>query len=102
MLADLFNFLQDLLNASGLIVLLVRRQHRLGFGLYAAGSLSGLVGDVLADSRGWAPVDAAFATIYGWLWWNSGGGDSTKRRLKSWARRFRGVRRTAPVMGGAS
>jgi hypothetical protein len=31
-----------------------------------------------------------------WLWWNDGGGDDTKRRLKRWARKFTPVRRTAP------
>jgi len=39
---------------------------------------------------------AASTAMYGWLWWKGGGGDGTRRRLRSWARRFQGVRRTAP------
>jgi hypothetical protein len=39
---------------------------------------------------------AAVAVLHAWSWWNGGGGDGTRRRLKSWARRFHGVRRTAP------
>lgn len=48
---------------------------------------------------GWTLVSliaAASTTLYAWLWWHGGGGDGTRRRLKSWARRFQGVRRTAP------
>ncbi|MEZ7007859.1 hypothetical protein [Streptomyces sp. AD55] len=40
---------------------------------------------------------AAVATaIFGWLWWRNGGGDSTRRRFRTWAAGFQGVRRTAP------
>jgi hypothetical protein len=99
-IADLFNTVQQVLDAFGLLFLVVRRR-RTGFGLYALGSFSGLVGDVADGSRGWAVVDSAFAGFYVWAWWHSGGGDGTKRRLRSWTRRFRGVRRTAPVLGGA-
>lgn len=31
-----------------------------------------------------------------YCWWNNGGGDNTKRRLKKWAAKFKPVRRTAP------
>lgn len=41
-------------------------------------------------------IQAVGAAVNGWLWWQNGGGDDTKRRLKSWASRFQGVRRTAP------
>lgn len=41
-------------------------------------------------------LNAAATAWHAWLWWNSGGGDGTKRRLKKWAGRFQGVRRTAP------
>lgn len=36
-----------------------------------------------------------------WMWWKGGGGDKTKRRLKSLASKFQPVRRTAPAVGGA-
>lgn len=43
-----------------------------------------------------AYLSAAVAATSAFLWWHNGGGDGTKRRLKSWASRFQGVRRTAP------
>lgn len=43
-----------------------------------------------------SPIAAASTALHAWLWWNGGGGDGTRRRLKSWASRFQGVRRTAP------
>jgi hypothetical protein len=61
--------------------------------LYAAAS----VGCAIA---GWTSVlylSIAGAAWFAWMWWNSGCGDDTKRRLKSWSRRFQGVRRTAPA-----
>ena len=54
---------------------------------------------VLCAVARWTTVlylDAGGVALFVWLWWNSGGGDDTKRRLKRWARRFQGVRRTAP------
>jgi hypothetical protein len=54
---------------------------------------------VVCAAWGWtttAALSAASTAMYAWLWWHGGGGDGTKRRLKSWARRFQGVRRTAP------
>lgn len=41
-------------------------------------------------------IGAASTALSAWSWWHGGGGDGTRRRLKSWARRFQGVRRTAP------
>jgi hypothetical protein len=41
-----------------------------------------------------AGVHAALAAIQAWLWWNSGGGNGTRRRLKTLKRRFIGTRRT--------
>lgn len=43
-----------------------------------------------------ASIGASSTALSAWLWWHGGGGDGTRRRLKSWARRFQGVRRTAP------
>jgi ABC-type dipeptide/oligopeptide/nickel transport system permease component len=54
---------------------------------------------VMASVSGWTTalyLNAAFAAWHAWVWWHSGGGDDTKRRLKSLGRRFQGVRRTAP------
>jgi hypothetical protein len=54
---------------------------------------------VLCAVNGWTTVlylNAGFVAWHAWLWWHSGGGDGPKRRLRSWARRFQGVRRTAP------
>ncbi|MDI6521698.1 hypothetical protein QMA61_36600 [Streptomyces coelicoflavus] len=43
-----------------------------------------------------ASISAGGAACFAWMWWNGGGGDGTKRRARKWARRFQGVRRTAP------
>jgi hypothetical protein len=44
-----------------------------------------------------ACISAIAAAYTAWRWWNGGGGDGTRRRLRAWVRRFRGVRRTAPA-----
>jgi hypothetical protein len=44
-----------------------------------------------------ASISAAGSAWMAWKWWNGGGGDGTRRRLRSLAQRFRGVRRTAPA-----
>lgn len=48
-----------------------------------------------------ASMNAGAAAFFIWSWWNSGGGDGTRRRLRKSARTFRGIRRTAPVGGSA-
>lgn len=56
------------------------------------------LGGVLCAVNGWTDVlymNAGMTAWYAWMWWHSGGGDDTRRRLKSWAGRFQGVRRTA-------
>jgi len=53
-------------------------------------------GCVLSGDPLWACVCAAVAAWCAYDWWHKGGGDGTRRRLQSWARRFQGVRRTAP------
>ncbi|MEW1565763.1 hypothetical protein AB0454_22590 [Streptomyces sp. NPDC093509] len=55
------------------------------------------VGCAIAGWRTALYMNVAGGALFAWMWWNSGGGDDTKRRLKSWAGRFEGVRRTAPV-----
>ena len=42
-----------------------------------------------------ASISGAAAGYLAWKWWTGDGDDNTKRRLRKWARRFRGVRRTA-------
>ena len=57
------------------------------------------VGGILTAVAGWSSVVYMFAAgeaLFVWLWWHSGGGDGTRRRLRSLAGRFQGVRRTAP------
>ncbi|MFF1574828.1 hypothetical protein ACFVWR_18975 [Leifsonia sp. NPDC058292] len=60
----------------------------------AAFTVAGIGNVVMGDSN--AYLQAVAAAVNAWLWWHSGGGDGTKRRLKSWASRFQGIRRTAP------
>ncbi|MGW2725645.1 hypothetical protein [Streptomyces sp. NPDC001492] len=54
--------------------------------------IAAVLDDVLWLACGCAAVTAWCA----YDWWHKGGGDGTRRRLKRWARRFQGVRRTAP------
>ncbi|MGW1870431.1 hypothetical protein ACWCPS_33415 [Streptomyces mauvecolor] len=44
-----------------------------------------------------AITDAAFTGFFAWRWWQNGGGDDTKRRLRALTRRFKPVRRAAPT-----
>jgi hypothetical protein len=64
-------------------------------GVLALSQLSYLIDDVVTQART-AYIPAAFTAYFAWRWWTGGGGDDTKRRLKRWASRFQGVRRTAP------
>jgi hypothetical protein len=58
------------------------------------------VGDIMVHVEPLAIWTAVFTAYYLWVWWTKGGGgDRTKKRLKKWARKFQGVRRTAPQMG---
>ena len=57
--------------------------------------------EALNGDRVMACVASGVCAYAAWRWWKSGGGDGTKRRLKSWARKFSGARRTAPVAGAA-
>ena len=62
-------------------------------------SIAYALAGVLCFINRWTDVAcmaAACTARFVWLWWSSGGGDDTKHRLKSWGRRFQGVRRTAP------
>lgn len=58
------------------------------------------VGCAMSAVIGWTfmvYLNAGVAAWCAWDWWKGGGGDDTKRRLKRWASRFQGVRRTAPA-----
>ena len=65
-------------------------------GIVALGCIPFVVGFALDGATSVASAFAALGAINAWGWWHGGGGDGTRRRLKSWARRFQGVRRTAP------
>ncbi|MFF2094804.1 hypothetical protein [Streptomyces sp. NPDC058202] len=52
--------------------------------------------DLRHHSYSWALIEAAACAFFAWHWWNDGGDDDTKRRLRKWARRFQATRRTAP------
>lgn len=65
-------------------------------GIVALGSAPIIAAFALDGAKSVASAFAALAALNAWAWWHGGGGDGTRRRVKSWARRFRGVRRTAP------
>jgi hypothetical protein len=70
-------------------------------GWLAIANGSNAAASALTGDRLTACVASGVCAFAAWMWWKSGGGDGTKRRLKSWARKFRGVRRTAPAAGAA-
>jgi hypothetical protein len=43
------------------------------------------------------PVDGTLVAFNLWLWWNDGGDDDTKRRLRKLKKKLTPVRRMAPV-----
>jgi len=71
------------------------------FALLAVSNGLALLSAVISHNQFGASINAASlaAALYGW--WQNGGGDDTKRRLRKWARKFEGVRRTAPAAGAA-
>lgn len=54
-----------------------------------------MIARIIDHSVGWALWNAWLCGWFTYLWWH-GGGDGTRRRLRSLRRRFTGVRRTAP------
>lgn len=86
----------------GWIAIFRRAGDRQVYGWFAVCNALFMASHALAGDRLAACLNACLGAYAAWLWWQSGGGDGTKRRLKSWARKFRGVRRTAPALGGAS
>lgn len=85
------------ISLAGVLLLFLTTHQRTGYALVAWGvALSGLR-NVLGGHALWAAIDAGLTAWVLWMWWHRGGGDGTRRRLRRWARRFQGVRRTAPV-----
>ncbi|QES45217.1 hypothetical protein DEJ49_33295 [Streptomyces venezuelae] len=70
------------------------------YGVFALANALSALQNIREGSYGWAVFSAAISAACAYAWWHGGGGDGTKRRLRRLARRFQGVRRTAPV--GAS
>lgn len=95
--ATIFAVSYALLNS---VMLILADRKRITSQQYNAyGAISSTVMGVVGAFLGWTVVvyiAAVAAALSAWSWWNGGGGDDTKRRLRSWARRFQGVRRTAP------
>jgi hypothetical protein len=73
-----------------------------GQGIFAVATGLNGVEAVMSGATVRASLMAACCAFGAWQWWNGGGGDGTKRRLRALGRAFRGVRRTAPVTGGTS
>lgn len=62
-----------------------RRLKARGMLLFAAGSGVQVVMCLLRHQPETAAVNAGTMAISLWFWWNNGGGDGMKRRLKSWS-----------------
>lgn len=71
------------------------------YALVASTNCVGLIVSVAVHNQITASINAASTAIAAYMWWRDGGGDDTKRRLRRWARKFHGVRRTAPATGAA-
>lgn len=73
-----------------------RITHTTACGLWTIANVGSVAAFAVAGQYVYECANAAMAGWCAYDWWNSGGGDGTRRRLRSWARRFRAVRRTAP------
>jgi hypothetical protein len=93
-------------NLVGVIVeaklLIANEKVPLGLYGYLAAS-STLLGTVAALNGWWflVPLVALNVVFLILLWWRDGGGNGTKRRLRSLKEKFKPVRRTAPATAGA-
>jgi hypothetical protein len=74
-----------------------RVEHALGAVGYGCAALSQAL-----DHDPGGVASGVFSAYLAWRWWRSGGGDDTKRRLRSAARAFTPVRRSAPVAARAA
>jgi hypothetical protein len=81
-----------------LVALMTRRiSSATASGLLALGNYGLCLAGFITENTVAASIAGAGATYFAWDWWNDGGGDGTKRRLRALRDRFRGVRRTAPA-----
>lgn len=71
-------------------------------GVFAVGNGANALDAWLHGNLLVAGLEAGLSALGAWQWWNGGGGGGTRRRLRALRGVFRGVRRTAPVAGGAS
>jgi len=67
------------------------------YGLASVGLFVQVVACVLAHLMTVAALDTSTGTYAAYMWWKGGGGDGTRRRLRSIGRLFSGTRRTAPA-----
>lgn len=65
-------------------------------GLCALSCVPYAVDSIRSGNSLWTVIDAALFAFFAYRWWTGGGGDGTKRRLRSLQRRFTPSRRTAP------
>lgn len=65
-------------------------------GLYALSFVPFEIYSVRTGNRFWIVVDAVGFAVFAYRWWTGGGGDGTRRRLRSLRPRFTPSRRTAP------
>jgi len=82
----------------GLLIWLRRFGFWRACGWYALSGGNFLIASVMEHDRWGAVWDAIWTAFYLWVWWNGGGGDKTKKRLKKLARKFSPVRRAAPQL----
>jgi hypothetical protein len=101
LIADLFGYTGGGVAGLGWLFIVVRPDPRRMYGCFALGNGLCLVSDVMDANQFTATLSGAICAYCAWGWWNSGGGNGTKRRLRALRRRFQGVRRTAPALGGA-
>jgi hypothetical protein len=92
---------------SGLLLIAVsalytgRSSKGTALGLIACGTGCMTVASAMMDNLLGGVLNAGVTAFALYHWWNNGGGDGTRRRVRRWARTFQGVRRTAPVGGTA-
>jgi hypothetical protein len=67
------------------------------YGLLAVSQIAVCVAGFVTGNTVAVSISGAAAGYLAWQWWNGGGGDKTKRRIRQFAGQFNGVRRTAPV-----
>ena len=87
----------SLITLVNLLLLTGRISNKTASGWMTVLCAGGGIGSAIAGWTSNVYLHAALGAWSAWNWWNSGDGDGTRRRLKSWTRRFQGVRRTAPA-----